>query len=166
MIPISKPMLSGNELNYVTDAVRTNWVSSVGSYIPKFENGFASFIGTKHGVSSTNGTTALHLCLAALGVKSGDEVIVPDLTFVASANSIKYVNATPVLCDVSEKNWNLDPEKVRKKITKKTRAIMAVHLYGAPCKMDELKEICEEKDLLLVEDCAESHGAEFWGKKV
>ncbi|MCR4335281.1 MAG: DegT/DnrJ/EryC1/StrS family aminotransferase [archaeon] len=166
MIPISKPFLEGNELKYVTEAVESNWVSSIGKYIPLFEESFASFIGSNFGVAVSNGTVALHLGLEALGIGKGDEVIVPDLTFVASPNSIIYTGAKPVFADVSKENWNIDPEAIREKITKKTKAIMPVHLYGAPCKMDEIMEIAVENDLKVIEDCAESHGAEFNGKKL
>ena len=166
MIPISKPWLKGNELKYVTEAVESNWVSSIGKYVPLFEEKFSGFIGAKHGLATVNGTAALHLSLEALGIGEGDEVIVPDMTFIAPVNSIIYAGAKPVFADISKENWNIDPDSIRKKITEKTKAIMPVHLYGAPCKMDEVMEIADENDLKVIEDCAESHGAEFKGKKL
>jgi len=113
-----------------------------------------------------NGTVALHLALEALGIKPGDEVIVPALTFIATANAVKYVGAKPVFIDSEPRTWNIDPERIKEKITKKTKAIMPVHLYGHPCDMGIINEIAEKHDLKVIEDAAEAHGAEYKGKKV
>lgn len=165
-IPVAEPDLSGNEKKYVDDCLDTTWISSLGKYITEFEQGFAAFCGVRHGVSVSNGTAALHLALAALNIKAGDEVIVPDLTFVASANAVAYTGATPVLADVDKKTWNIDPEKIREKITADTKAIMPVHLYGHPCDMEPIMELASKHNLFVIEDCAEAHGAEYRGKRV
>lgn len=164
-IPVADPDLSGNETRYVMDCLKTGWVSSLGEYIERFEKGFASYCGVKHGVSCGNGTLALHLALAALGIKSGDEVIVPSFTFVASANTVVYCSAKPVFVDCNKKTWNMDVNKIEEKITKKTKAIMPVHIYGHPCNMDVINDIAQKHKLFVIEDAAEAHGAEYKGKK-
>lgn len=165
MIPIYEPYLKGKELEYVTDAVKSGWVSSLGEYIPKFEKNFANYCNSDYGASTSNGTTALHLALKALGVKFGDEIIVPNLTFVATANAVTYCNATPVFVDCDE-SWCIDPKQIEKKITKNTKGIIAVHLYGMPADMDLIMKIAEKHGLFVLEDCAEAHGAKYRGKKV
>ena len=120
----------------------------------------------KHAVATHNGTIALHLALATCGIEAGDEVIVPDLTFVATANSVQYCRATPVLTDISPDDWNIDPEMIRKNITAKTRAIIPVHLYGNPAKMDEINAIAREHNLVVIEDCAEALGASIGNQLV
>lgn len=164
-IPISEPNLCGNEKKYVIDCLDSTWISSKGKYIEKFEKNFSSYVGTKYASSCSNGTNALHLIMSALGLKKGDEVILPTLTFVSSANSILYNNASPVFVDSDADSWNLDVNKVESLITKKTKAIMAVHLYGNPVDLDPLLEICEKNDLYLIEDTAEALGSEYKGKK-
>lgn len=166
MIPVYKPSIGKEEEENVLKAVRSSWISSSGEFIERFENGLASYIGTKHGVATPSGTTALHLAFEALGIGAGDEVITPDLTFIASTNSIIYSRATPILSDIDRESWGLDVEKVRQKVTKKTKAVLAVHLYGNPCRIKELRELCDEKGIYLVEDCAEALGAEYGGRKV
>ncbi len=165
-IPVSEPLLAGNEEKYVLECLRTNWVSSLGRFIPEFESKFAGFCGGRHGVAVMNGTAALQLALLALGIKEGDEVIVPDLTFVATANAVRYVGATPVFVDAERESWNMDPEKAAAAVTKRTKAVMPVHLYGHPCDMDRILEVAEKHKLLVIEDAAEAHGAEYKGKKV
>lgn len=165
-IPVYQPDLSGNEEKYVKDCLDSTWISSKGKYISLFEENFASYIGIKHAVSVSNGTVALHLALVALGIGAGDEVIVPTLTYIASVNSITYVGAKPIFCDSLRNTWQMDIDDVRKKITPRTRAIMAIHLYGHPCEMDELTALCKEYDLFLIEDCAEAIGSEYKGRKV
>lgn len=160
-IPIAQPDLSGNEKKYLLDCLDSTWISSRGEYIDKFEKGFAYFIGSKYAVSTSNGTTALHLALVGLGIGNGDEVILPDLTFIASANTVKYTGAVPVFVDVEEDSWNIDPEKIESKITGKTKAIMVVHLYGHPANMERIGEIAQKHHLLVIEDAAEAHGAEI-----
>lgn len=164
-IPIYKPDLTGKEKEYVLDCLDSTWISSKGKYISLFEDAFAKYIDVKHAASVCNGTVALHLALLALGVGQGDEVIVPTLTYIASVNAISYVGAIPVFCDSLPGNWQMDPADVEKKITAKTKAVMAVHLYGHPCDMDALSKICKAKEIFLIEDCAESIGSEYKGKK-
>lgn len=165
-LPVSEPSITEKEIEYVIDAVKSGWVSSLGYYITEFEKRFAEFVGTKYALTTSNGTTALHLALVSLGIKEGDEVIVPDLTFVATANAVTYTGAKPVFADVDPETWCIDPEDVKKKITSKTKAIIPVHLYGHPADMDAINEIAKEYGLFVIEDAAEAHGAEYKGKKV
>lgn len=165
-IPVYAPLLNGREEIYVLDAVRSGWISSLGSYVTRFEQEFARFCGVRHAVSVSNGTVALHLALHALGVGPGDEVIVPSLTFVATANAVHYTGATPVFADVDPVTWCIDPADVQRRITSRTRAILPVHLYGHPAPMAELQRLADEHDLLLIEDAAEAHGAAIGDKRV
>ncbi len=164
-IPVSEPVLGGNEKKYVMDCLDTTWISSLGKYVEQFEQKFSEFCGCRHGVSVANGTVALQLVLTALGVKHRDEVIVPSLTFVATANAVKAVNAIPVFADSEKNNWCISVEDIKKKITDKTKAIIPVHLYGHPARMDEINEIAEQKNIFVIEDAAEAHGASYKGKK-
>lgn len=164
-IPVYAPVLDGREEKYVLDAVRSGWISSLGKYVTRFEEQFAAYCGVEHGVSVSNGTVALHLALHALGIGPGDEVIVPSLTFVASANAVHYTGATPVFVDVDPCTWCIDPEEVARRITSRTRAIMPVHLYGHPAPMPALHALAERHGLLLVEDAAEAHGAAIEGRR-
>lgn len=166
MIPVAEPNLSEEELRNIVDAVKSGWISSKGKYIEEFEKEFAGYNGVKYAVSTSNGTTALHLALMAIGIKKGDEVIVPTLTFIATANVVKYCNATPIFVDSHPEYWCIDPEKIEERITKKTKAIIPVHLYGHPADMDWIMDIAEDHDLYVIEDTAEAHGAEYRGKKV
>ena len=166
MIPIYKPMIEDDDIKAICDTAKTGWVSSKGENIQKFENQFSSYIGMKYGIATSNGTTALHLALAVLGIKEGDEVIVPDFTFVSPVNAVLFQNATPVLVDAENETWGMDPKKISRRITPRTKAIIVVHVYGNPARLDEIKEIAEERDLYLIEDCAESIGAKFQGKRV
>lgn len=166
VIPVALPSIGERELRYVTDAVLSGWVSSRGKYIGMFEKQFASFCGTTHAVAASNGTVALHLALAALDIGPGDEVIVPALTFIATANAVAYCHARPVFVDIEPTSWNLDPEQVEAAITPRTRAIMPVHLYGQPCRIDRILEIAEKHGLAVIEDAAEALGAEFNGRRV
>jgi len=166
MIPVAEPNLEGNELKYVEECIKTGWISSAGKYVTKFEKEFSKYCGVKHGIAVANGTLALHLALEALGIKKGDEVIVPAMTFVATANAVKYTGARPVFVDSEPKTWNIDPDKIKEKITKKTKAIIPVHLYGHPCDMDRIRELTEKHNIAILEDAAEAHGAEYKGKKV
>jgi perosamine synthetase len=166
MIPVSEPNLSGKELEYVQDCIESSWISSIGKYVTKFEKLFADFCGVSHAISTSSGTSALHLALLSLGIRAGDEVIIPDLTFVASANPILYCGAKPVPVDVDRMSWNLDPSKIEERITTNTKAIMAVHLYGNPCDMDQILKIARKYRLNVIEDAAEAHGASYKGKRV
>jgi perosamine synthetase len=165
-LPVMEPMLGGNELKYVSDCITSNWISSQGSYVRSFEKHFADFLAIDHALTTTSCTTALHLALIALGIGPGDEVIVPDLTFAASANVVLHAGATPVFVDVSLEHWTIDPDLIENAITDKTRAIMPVHLYGHPCDMDPIMEIARRHKLYIVEDCAEALGAQYKGRQV
>ena len=164
MIPVSEPDIGQKEIEYVTDAVKSGWVSSHGKYIDKLEEKFSRFIGTKYGLTVSNGTTALHLALSAIGIKYGDEVIVPDLTFISPVNAVLYCNATPVLCDIDSKNWCIDSKLVEELITEKTKAIIVVHLYGNSADMDKIMEVAERNKLFVIEDTAESLGTTYKGR--
>jgi perosamine synthetase len=162
--PVYQPSLKGNEKKYVDDCLDSTWISSKGKYIKLFEESFSTFTDIKYSIAVSNGTVALHLALLALGIGENDEVIVPTFTYVASVNAIKYVNANSVFVDSDPQTWQIDPTKIREKITKKTRAIMAVHIYGHPCDMKEIKKIAEENKLYIIEDCAEAIGSYYNNK--
>lgn len=164
--PVAIPNLSGNEFKYLTDAFLSTWISSSGEYIGRFENNFASYSDCKYGVACSNGTVAIHLALVALGIGTSDEVIVPDLTFAATINTVLHANATPVIVDVEENSWCIDPTEIEEAITSKTKAIIPVHIYGQACDMAKIMDIARRYDLKVIEDCAEAHGARFNGKKV
>jgi perosamine synthetase len=166
IIPVCEPTLSGNELKYVTEAVETNWISSAGSYIRQFEILFAEKMGTRYGVACANGTVALHLALATLGLEPGEEVIIPTFTMVATANAVTYLGAKPVLVDAEPCTWNLDIEQVESKIGPRTRAIVVVHTYGHPVDMDALNSIAAKHGLFVLEDAAEAHGARYKDRPV
>ncbi len=165
-IPVAVPTLSGNERAYVLDCMDTTWISSNGKYIVEFEKAFADFCGVKHAISTNNGTTALHLALVVLGLQPGDEVLVPTVTYIATANAVRYCGATPVFVDVCTDTMNIDPHDVERKITPKTRGIIPVHLYGHPAEMGPINELAKKHGLFVVEDAAEAHGAEYLGTKV
>jgi perosamine synthetase len=160
-IPVAAPALVGNEKEYVLDCLESTWISSSGKYIERFESAFAEFCGVRHALSCCNGTVALHLALLALGVGPGDEVIIPTLTYVASANAVAYCGARPVLVDSEPETWNINPELILKQITPRTKGIMAVHLYGHPADMDPMLAVARERGLFVLEDAAEAHGAEY-----
>ena len=166
MIPIAEPSLGNEELNNIVDAVKSGWISSKGKFIPEFEERFAQYCGVKYGVATSNGTAALHLALVALGIGEGDEVIAPTLTFVATANVVKYTGAKPVFVDSHPDYWCIDPTKIEKAITPRTKMIIPVHLYGHPCDMDAILNIAHKHNLYVIEDAAEAHGAGYKGKKV
>lgn len=164
--PIAEPDLTGKELEYLVDAFSSTWISSRGAYIDKFENEFANYCETTYGVSTSNGTVAIHLALKALGIGEGDEVIIPDLTFAATINAVLHANATPVIVDIKEDDWTIDSNEIKKAISNKTKAIIPVHVYGQPCDMDIIMQLAKQHNLFVIEDCAEAHGAEFKGAKV
>ena len=164
--PVAEPVFAGNELEYLEECIETGWVSSQGRFINLFEKHLSDFHNAGNVLAVSNGTTALHLALAALGIGPGDEVIVPTLTFAASVNAIIYTGATPVFIDISAETWNLDVDCLEILITDKTRAIMPVHLYGNPCSMDRIMEISKKHGLLVIEDCAEALGASWNGRLV
>jgi perosamine synthetase len=165
IIPVCEPTLSGNELKYVQQAVETNWISSAGSFIRDFEARFAEACGTKYGIACANGTVALHLALATLGLEPGDEVILPTFTMIATINAVTYCGATPVLVDNEPDYWQMDVQQVASKITSRTKAIIPVHIYGHPVDMDPLNEIARQHGIAVIEDAAEAHGAEYKGRR-
>jgi perosamine synthetase len=165
-IPIYRPSLTGNEKKYVNECLDSSWISAKGRFVLEFESKFAEYIHVNHALTVCNGTVALHLALIALGIGEGDEVIVPTLTYIAPVNAISYTGAKPLFVDSEEKTWQINPNDVRRKITPRTKAIMAVHLYGHPCEMDELTSVAREHDLFIIEDCAEAFGSYYKQKHV
>lgn len=164
--PVMEPVLNGREKEYVMDCLDSNWISSQGTYVEKFETVLNEICDTEFCISTSSGTTALHLALLTLDIGIGDEVIVPNLTFGASVNSIIHSGATPILVGVDNETWNLCHKKVKDAITPNTKAIMAVHLYGNPCEMDNIMKVARDHNLLVIEDCAEALGAKILGKPV
>ena len=158
---VAEPEIGKDEIEKVTEAVKSGWVSSKGPLIEEFEEKFAKYIGLKHGIATSNGTAALHLALAALNIKRGDEVIIPTLTFASVANAVIYTGARPVFADSHPDYWCINPNELEEKITEKTRAIISVHLYGHPCDMESVMKTAKKHDIYVIEDCAEAHGAEY-----
>jgi perosamine synthetase len=163
-IALASPDLTGNEEKYVVEAIRSSWISSTGAFISRFENEFAAACGTRACLSVSNGTVALHVALLALGVGVEEEVIVPALTYVATANAVKYVGAVPIFVDVDPQTWCIDCSKIEAAITDRTRGIIAVHLYGHPADMDQINKIAAKHNLWVVEDAAEAHFANYKGR--
>ncbi len=165
-LPVAEPSLGARELQYVSDCILTGWISSAGKYVKQFEEVWADFCGSSYAVSTSSGTGALHLAILALGIGPGDEVIVPSLTFIATANAVTYTGAKPVFVDSELATWNIDPNEIEKAITSKTKAIIPVHLYGHPADMDPILEIASHYGLAVIEDAAEAHGAFYKGRSV
>ena len=166
MIPLCVPEIRGNEWKYIKECLDTNWVSSAGSFVDRFEKEFSRHLNAKKAITTSNGTTALFLALKVLGIGEGDEVIVPSLTFIAPVNTIRYVGAEPVFVDVSRGTYVMDVDKVEELITPKTKAILPVHLYGHPVDMGKLLEIAKKYNLYIIEDATESLGALYKDKHV
>ena len=182
VIPLCEPRIGGNEWEYVKQCLDTNWVSSAGSFVDRFESEFAAYIGPKYAVATVNGTAALHTGLLVAGVQSDDEVLVSTLTFIAPANAVRYVGAWPVFIDAEGSSWQMDPEKaldfldkrcrfengeLRNRTTgRRVRAILPVHILGHPCDLDPLLEAARKYDLAVVEDATESLGAKYRGRTV
>ena len=164
-IPVARPAVLGNEAEYLRQCVERSQFSG-GEFVLHFEQAFADWLGVEHAIAVNSGTAALHLALLALGVGPGDEVIVPDLTFVATANAVRYCGATPVLVDVDSLTWTMRPEEVEKAITSRTQVILPVHLYGQPAPMDALRDLAQRRGLFLVEDAAEALGSTWKGDLV
>ncbi len=165
-ITMANPVLNGNERKYIDECVDTGWVSANGRFVNDFEKKFAEFCGTKYAISCCNGTMSLHLCLLGLGIGPGDEVIMPTLTYVATANCVAYCGAKPVFVDSDPATFNIDVDKIEEKITRHTKAIMPVHLYGLSCDMEKINMLAEKYHLYVIEDAAEAHGASLHGKRV
>jgi perosamine synthetase len=165
-LPVAEPLLGERELRYVSEAVLSGWISSRGAFLARFEEMFAAFCGTRVALTTSNGTTALHLALAALDLGPGDEVIVPTLTFIATANAVTYTGARPVFVDSEAATWNLDPAAIEAALTPRTKAIVVVHLYGHPADMGPILSIAQRHSLAVIEDAAEAHGARYRGRRV
>ena len=165
-IPVAAPVLDGREKEYVLECLSTSWISSNGRFIVEFEKAFADFCGVEHAVATNNGTTALHLALVSLGLKPGDEVIVPTLTYIASANAVRYCGAIPVFVDNHVPNFNMDPDAIQAKITGRTKGILPVDLYGHPVDLDPILQIAENNGLFVLEDAAEAVGARYKGRRL
>lgn len=163
-IPVAAPVLNGNERRYVLDCLDTNWISTRGDYVPRFEAAFAQTVGARRAVACSTGTAALHLSLLALGVGPGDEVIVPALTFVATANAVAYVGARPVIADIDPDTWALDPAGLPALIGPHTRALIPVHLYGHPAPMEAIRALAAGAGIAIIEDAAQAHGASYQGR--
>lgn len=164
-IPINKPSITELEISYVHDAVSTGWGEKCYDYIHRFEAGFSTYLDVKHSLATSSCTGAIHLALMALGIKAGDEVIVPEITWIASVEPILYIGAKPIFVDVLEDTWCIDPEKISAAITPRTKAIIPVHIYGNLCEMDTIMEIAREHGLKVIEDAAEGLGSEYHGRK-
>ena len=165
-ISMAMPVFNGKEKDYLDECIETGWVSANGRFVTEFEEKFAEFCNVKYALSCSNGTVALHLCLLSLGLGAGDEVIMPTLTYIATANCVRYCGATPVFVDSDALTFNIDASKIEEKITSRTKAILPVHLYGLPCDMDAIQAIAKKHNLFVIEDAAEAHGAMYNGKRV
>lgn len=164
-IPLHPPYFDNREIELTTECIKSTYVSSVGQFVVDFENKIAEFCGVKRAVACVNGTNALHLALKLVGVKSGDKVITQPLTFIATANAIKYCNAEPVFVDVDRDTMGLSPEKLEDYLKSHSdiKAVVPMHTFGHPCRIEEIKNICEKYGVILVEDCAESLGSFYKG---
>ena len=157
-IPVTQPLFAGNEIKYLTDCIQSTWISS-GKFVEKFEKRFATYCNVSYASTTSSGTTALHLALLALEIKPGDEVIIPDFTYVSTANVVKYVGAKPIFVDVDRKTWTIDPKKIEETITKNTKAIIVVHLFGHPADMDVINIIAKKHKISVIEDACQALGA-------
>lgn len=164
-IPVNIPLLDGNEEKYLLDCIRTGWISSEGPYVKEFESKFARYVDRKFGIAVSNGSGALDIAVKAMDIGPGDEVIMPAFSIISPAQSIVTAGAKPVLVDSDPLTWNMDVTKIEEKITKKTKAILVVHIYGLPVDMDPVLELCHKYNLKLIEDAAEMHGQTYKGRK-
>jgi perosamine synthetase len=160
-IPVASADLSGNEERYVLEAIRSSWISSTGPFVERFESSFAACCGTRSAIAVANGTLALHLALMTVDLRPGDEVLVPSLTYVATANAVRYCGAEPVFVDVDPETWCMDPRLLEAAITRRTKGIIPVHLYGHPADMDLINHVAATHGLWVVEDAAEAHLAQY-----
>lgn len=165
MIPVNEPLFDGNEKKYLNQCIDQAWISSEGPFVKKFEEGFSSYLGLRYGVAVCNGTAALEVALAAIGITQDDEVIMPTFTIISCALSIMRLGAKPVLVDSEPETWNIDTDQIESKITDRTKAIMPVHIYGHPVDMDPVMELSRKYRIKVIEDAAEVHGAEYKGQK-
>lgn len=165
MIPLAKPYVTADEAQAAYDTILTGWITQ-GPKVQEFEEKFAAYTGANYAVAVSNCTTALHLSMIVAGIGPGDEVICPSMSYIATANAVKYVGATPVFAEVQQDSYNLDPFDVEKRITKKTKAILAVHQIGMPADIDAFKALCKQYNLKLIEDAACAAGSSYKGKKI
>ena len=165
MIPVCEPLIKKQELRYVTECLKTGWISSNGRFINEFEEKWAKYCGMNYGIAVSNGTVALEVALGCLDLEPGDEIIMPVFTIISCALAAIYNEAKPVFVDSEPRTYTIDTTKIEEKITKNTRAIMPVHIYGHPCDMDPIYKIAKKYNLIIIEDAAEAHGAEYKGKK-
>jgi len=161
MIPVNEPLIGEKEIEYVLDCLHTGWISSAGKYLESFEQAWASYCGMRYGIAVSNGTTALQVAVACLGLQPGDEVILPTFTIISCAQAVTYNGGIPVLVDSEPRTWCMDVNQVAAKITPRTRAIMPVHIYGHPVDMDPIIFLAKKHGLWIIEDAAEAHGAEY-----
>jgi len=166
IIPVCEPTLRGNEERYVVECIRTNWISSAGHFVTRFEDMFREFCGTRYAIATTSGTTALQLALYTLGIGEGDEVLIPTFTMIASANTVRHCGAIPVFVDAEPRTWNIDVARIEATVTPRTKAIVPVHTYGHPADMDPILDVARRHHLLVIEDAAEAHGAVYKGRPV
>jgi len=165
MIPVSEPRLGERELDYIKECIKTGWISSAGRFIEEFEQRWAAYCGMKYGIAVSSGTAALQVAVGCLGLKADDEVIMPTFTIISCALAVIYAGGKPVLVDSEPKTWTMDVSKIEEKITERTKAIMPVHIYGHPCDVGPIWELAKKHNLIIIEDAAEAHGAEYKGKK-
>lgn len=165
MIPVSEPLFISNEKKYLSQCIDSGWISSEGPFVKKFEEKFSSYIGKKYGIAVSSGTAALEIAVGAIGLKPGEEVIMPTFTIMSCALAVLAYEGVPVFVDAEPETWNINVDKIKEKITKKTRAIMPVHIYGHPSDMDPIMKIAKKYKLLVIEDSAEAIGTEYEGKK-
>ena len=163
---LSQPLLGKEELKNLNECVKSSWISSTGKFVKEFENKFSKYLGGGYSVAVSNGTTAIELALSTLGIKKNDEVIVPNFTFAATINAVLHLGAKPILVDCENDTWTIDLKKVSKLITKKTKAIIPVHIYGQPAKIDEIIKLAKQKKIFVIEDCAEALGSTYKKRKV
>lgn len=160
-IPVNEPLLNGNEKKYLCECIDTGWISSEGSFVREFEEKMSKYVGRQYGVAVTNGTAALEIAVRAIGIKEGDEVIMPTFTIISCAMAVTKLGGIPVLVDSDIHTWNMNVEEIEKKITNRTKAIMIVHLYGLPVEADKILELARQYKLKVIEDAAEMHGQKY-----
>ena len=163
-IPVNEPLLNGNEKDYLVECIDSGWISSEGPFVKRFETNFSEYIGRNYAVSVSNGTAAIDLAIAALDLKEGDEVIMPDFTIISCINQIIRAKIKPVLIDCDKYNFNMNVHDIESKITKNTKAIMVVHIYGLPVEMNEVLKIAKKYNLKIIEDAAEVHGQKYYDR--
>ncbi len=164
-VPVNEPLLNGNEKKYLSECIDTGWISSEGPFVKQLENNLATYFGRKHGIAVTNGTVAIDIAIDALELNEGDEIIMPTFTIISCLSGLLRKRCIPVFIDQQADTWNMDVTQIEKKITSKTKAIMIVHIYGLPVDMNPVLQIAEKYHLKIIEDAAEMHGQDYYGKK-